>query len=94
MHVATDRAGRAGEGELDKAREVQNQLISVTPQVLVMAEAPTRPRDAYLLNRGLYSERGEQVTPHGIERIFPWNEELPKNRIGLAKWLFDPEASR
>jgi hypothetical protein len=88
--LATDPQVAQAKAELDKAREVQNQLISVTPQVLVMAEAP-KPRVAYLLNRGLYSERGEEVTPHGIERIFPWNEALPKNRVGLAKWLFDPK---
>jgi hypothetical protein len=55
-----------------------------------MADAPT-PRSAYLLNRGLYSERGEEVTPHGLERIFPWNDAWPKNRLGLVKWLFDPK---
>jgi hypothetical protein len=51
----------------------------------------THPRDAYVLNRGLYSEHGDPVTPQGLQRIFPWNEALPKNRIGLAQWIFDPK---
>ena len=55
-----------------------------------MRDAP-HSRESYVLNRGLYSERGESVTPHGLQRIFPWNEALPKNRIGLAQWLFDPK---
>jgi hypothetical protein len=29
------------------------------------------------------------VQPQGLTRIFPWDESLPKNRIGLARWLFD-----
>src|SRR4029077_19444122 len=25
------------------------------------------------------------------QRVFPWNEKLPRNRLGLAAWLFDPQ---
>jgi hypothetical protein len=29
------------------------------------------------------------VQPQAIPRVFPWNEKLPRNRLGLATWLFD-----
>jgi hypothetical protein len=88
--MARDPQVAEAKRQLDEAREAENKIVSILPQVLVMADAPL-PRAAYLLNRGLYSERGEEVTPHGLERIYPWNESFPKNRLGLAKWLFDPK---
>jgi hypothetical protein len=31
------------------------------------------------------------VKPQAIPRVFPWNDKLPRNRLGLAAWLFDPQ---
>ncbi len=50
-----------------------------------------KPRQTYDLVRGVYSEHGDPVEPQGLSRIFPWDESLPRNRIGLARWLFDPK---
>ena len=55
---------------------------------MVFSDMPT-PRPAYVLVRGLYSEHGEPVSPKGIDAVLPWNEAWPKNRLGLAQWLFD-----
>ena len=71
--VATDPEVTQAAAALSAAREAHNKLVMVVPQVLVMRDAP-KPRQAYLLNRGVYSERGEPVYPRGIERIFPWDE--------------------
>jgi mono/diheme cytochrome c family protein len=90
LEVATDARVVEASKKLEAAREVENQIRITTPEVLVMRDAP-HPREAYVLNRGLYSERGEAVAPGGLDRIFKWNEALPKNRIGLAKWIFDPK---
>jgi hypothetical protein len=75
---------------VQKAREEQNQLVSVIPVVPVMRDTPT-PRPTYVLLRGLYSDHGEQVRPRGLSQIFPWDDSLPQNRLGLARWLFDPK---
>ena len=74
---------------LHDVREEENQAVSWVPEVMVMAEAP-HPRQAYVLNRGLYNQHREPVEPSGISQVFPYDPSLPKNRIGLAKWLFDP----
>lgn len=43
--------------------------------------------EAFLLARGEYDQRGERVTP-SVPAVFPpMEDDLPKNRMGLAKWL-------
>jgi hypothetical protein len=87
--VAADpRVVEAG-AKVAEAREAQNQIISVVPEIPIMGDTPT-PRPTYLLLRGQYTDHGEEVQPRGLSQIFPWDDSLPRNRIGLAKWLFDP----
>jgi hypothetical protein len=53
-----------------------------------MGDAP-EPIPTFVLNRGVYSAPGEQVAPRGLEAVLPWDDRLPANRLGLARWLFD-----
>ncbi len=55
--------------------------------VMVMKEMK-EPRPTYILDRGVYDQPTEQVSPATPDRILPFPEEYPKNRLGLAKWLF------
>ena len=64
--------------------------MSVVPQVPVMGDT-LRPRPTYLLIRGVYTDHGDEVQPQGLAQIFPWDSSLPRTRIGLARWLFDPK---
>jgi hypothetical protein len=45
---------------------------------------------AYILMRGEYTKRGEKVTPITPAALPPMDKTLPKNRLGLAKWLLQP----
>lgn len=56
--------------------------------VMVMKEMPT-PRPSFILDRGVYDQPTTQVYPNTPESILPFPDDLPKNRLGLAKWLFD-----
>jgi hypothetical protein len=85
----TDRVA-AALAALTDAREADNQLVSVVPQIMVMEDMPS-PRPTYVLVRGQYAEHGERVTPRGLDTVLPWNETWPRNRLGLARWLFDPK---
>ncbi|HMO64756.1 MAG TPA: DUF1553 domain-containing protein, partial [Verrucomicrobiota bacterium] len=40
--------------------------------------------------RGAYDQPGDEVTPAVPEKIFPFAADLPRNRLGLARWLTDP----
>lgn len=66
--------------------QLQKSDIKEVP-VMVMQEMKT-PRQAYILNRGLYDQHGEKVYPDTPETILAYPEGFERNRLGLAKWLF------
>jgi hypothetical protein len=51
------------------------------------SEAPI----AYVLHRGEYDLRLDRVGPETPEVLPPMPAELPRNRLGFARWLFLPE---
>ncbi len=61
------------------------------PSVMVMEElAEVRP--THVLRRGRYDAPGEVVTPGVPEELLgAWPTGAPKNRLGLARWLTQPE---
>ncbi len=65
-----------------------NQNIDTIPEIMVMGDLPS-PRPTFILDRGAYDAPTEEVFPNVPEAILPFNENLPKNRLGLSKWLFD-----
>jgi hypothetical protein len=46
-------------------------------------------RNTYILERGVFDAHGEQVQPGTPRSILPFDPKYPKNRLGLAYWLFD-----
>jgi hypothetical protein len=87
--VAAAPGVAAARDALRAAAAAENELATAVPQVLVMGDAP-KPIPTFVLERGVYSAPGERVTPRGLEAVLPWDASLPPNRLGLAKWLFDP----
>ncbi len=56
----------------------------------VMNEKST-PAEAYVLFRGDYDKRRDKVAPGTPEFLSAYPEDLPRNRLGFAKWLLRPE---
>jgi len=46
-------------------------------------------RKTYVLKRGNYDTHGDEVQPGTPKAILPFDNGYPKNRLGLAEWLFD-----
>ena len=46
---------------------------------------------AYLLHRGEYDKRRDPVKPDTPGALPPMPDDLPRNRLGLARWLIRPE---
>ena len=46
-------------------------------------------RSTFVLQRGVYDAPGEQVYANTPASILPFDPDYPRNRLGLAKWLFD-----
>ena len=55
----------------------------------VMVMNDSVPRDAFVFNRGEYDNPGDKVLPNAPDFILPFSDNLPKNRLGLAKWTTD-----
>lgn len=77
-------------GELQRTRLERNALTENIPEIMVMEEMKQR-RPAYILERGVYDNHGAEVQPDVPAAILPFGKDLPKNRLGLAKWLLDPQ---
>ncbi|HEY3519289.1 MAG TPA: DUF1553 domain-containing protein, partial [Gammaproteobacteria bacterium] len=88
--TATDPQVVAARTALTAARARENELATSIPQVLVMGDAP-EPIPTFVLKRGVYSDPAERVEPQGLTSVLPWDESWPRNRLGLARWLFDPK---
>jgi len=72
--------------ELRKEKDKLEKSITTT---MVMTEM-SKPRDTFILGRGQYDNKGEKVTPGVPAFLPPMPEDLPRNRLGLAKWILDP----
>jgi hypothetical protein len=60
------------------------------PASMVMEEM-MKPRDTFILMRGAYDKKGEKVTAATPAVLPPMAMDLPRNRLGLAKWLVSVE---
>lgn len=70
-------------------REQLKKLEAQFPTTLVMKER-VQPRSAYVLIRGEYDNQGEQVERGTPAVLPPMNPGSPRDRMGLAQWLVDP----
>jgi hypothetical protein len=88
--TALDETLLTAEGALKSAREAQSKLVQPLPEIMVMRELP-QPKPAYILTRGAYDAHGAAVEPATPGVLPPMAAGEPRNRLGLAHWLFDPE---
>ncbi|MBX2821371.1 MAG: DUF1553 domain-containing protein [Rhodothermaceae bacterium] len=67
-----------------------NVLLNSIEEIMVMGDQP-EPRPTHVLERGMYDSPGEEVAPGTPASILAFPEDLPRNRKGLADWLFHPD---
>lgn len=81
---------RESQNDLQRARATLFDSLENIQEIMVMKEMD-HPRQTHVLERGVYDAPGEEVFPNVPDKIFPWKEEFPSNRLGLAKWLTHPD---
>ncbi|MEM7453375.1 MAG: DUF1553 domain-containing protein [Planctomycetota bacterium] len=78
--------------KLKAAREALCRHFDGLKEIMVMREM-SEVRPAYVLDRGAYDapRMDEPVSPLTPEALPEMAEDLPRNRLGLAMWLTEPE---
>ncbi|MEE2642950.1 MAG: PSD1 and planctomycete cytochrome C domain-containing protein [Planctomycetota bacterium] len=81
---------RSAEIALLNARADQLRPTRQFPRTMVMKELGKK-RQTHVLKRGQYNLKEELVSAE-VPGVFPpMKKGLPKNRLGLARWLVDPQ---
>lgn len=75
---------------LRKSRNELNAHLDSIREIMVMKDViPDRP--TFILERGMYDAPGEEVQVGIPDAVARFPDTLPKNRLGLAQWLFAPD---
>jgi hypothetical protein len=82
--------GTAITKKLTHLRKELKEIHGRSPTTLVMQENKDKEAHAHILSRGDYTARLEKVTPDTPATLPPM-ADLPRNRLGLAKWLTAPQ---
>jgi len=89
-YFESDKRYKKTDDRLRPLKKEKETIDKNTVRVMIMKDM-AKPRKTYILERGLYSKRKEEVTA-AIPAVFG---ELPsdttQDRLGLARWLVDPE---
>ncbi len=81
---------KAARDELENRRRAVADFEASIPTALVMEELP-QPRKTFVLMRGNYMTPGDEVTAATPAILPAMADELPRNRLGLARWLVAPD---
>ena len=84
--LAIDESSQKTRESLRAARAAVNAQIDSIPAIMVMRETE-EPRPTYVLDRGVYDAKGEPVAPRPPSFLPPMPDDLPRNRLGLARWM-------
>ncbi len=74
---------------LKAARAELVKFADGVKEIMVMREL-AQPKKSYVLWRGEYNHRREEVGPITPAALSPWPAGAPRNRLGLAQWLTAP----
>ena len=86
----SDQSLRQLKGKLNDAESRIKSMRNGFPKVMVMADM-SNPRQTFLLDRGLYNQRGETVEAAVPAFLPPLTEGEKANRLSLARWLVSRE---
>jgi hypothetical protein len=84
--MAVDTSVRNEMTQLKKLRTSLSDSMKGIKQLMVMEEM-SKPKKTNILLRGQYDQPGTEVFPNTPTDILPYPASLPRNRLGLAKWL-------
>ncbi len=84
-----DEPHRAASAKLAEVRQARARLADPVDEIMVMKEM-ANPRPTFVLNRGAYDSPGEPVSADTPDSLLAFAPDLPRDRLGLARWTVDP----
>ena len=75
---------------LNHISQLKKELAGLQTATMVMQDAK-QPPATNLMIRGDYTTPGDRVEPGVLAALHPLEPTLPRNRLGLAKWLVAPD---
>ena len=85
-HQQSDDETKSLEKTMSGLRDQRKSVVAKIPDVMVMGERD-KPRDTFLLNRGLYNDPGLQVTANVPASLPPLPTDSRADRLAMARWL-------
>ncbi|HEX5051868.1 MAG TPA: DUF1553 domain-containing protein [Planctomycetota bacterium] len=85
-----DIAGRVLFEELERTKKEKERVEARLTSALVMEELG-KPRETRVFVRGDYRHKGDLVETNTPAVLPPMAKDLPRNRLGLARWLVAPD---
>lgn len=80
-----------------EAKKIENELrlldtkiAKLQPSSLVMEEMP-KARNTFVMKRGNFLDPGSKVQPGTPSALHAFADDLPRNRLGLGRWLTSDE---
>ncbi len=87
LTTANEAYQAAAKQETELAARLDDLKRPIT-SVMIMSDLP-QPRETFVLNRGAYDSPTETKVTPGIPAVLPpMAKDLPRNRLGMAEWLF------
>ncbi len=71
--------------------ESEHRAIEQRGTIAHVMQERSEPAKAYILFRGEYDKRRDEVAPDTPKILPPFPSVSPRNRLGLARWLLQPE---
>ncbi|MGI9240926.1 MAG: DUF1553 domain-containing protein, partial [Verrucomicrobiales bacterium] len=84
-------AAREQQSEIAALEERRKTVFEQSAVSVMVMQDMAEPRDTFVLDRGVYSERRDKVEMGVPEMLPTFGEELPRNRLGFARWLVRPD---
>lgn len=72
------------------AEKKRDAFIRKLPTTMVMQENP-QEKETFIRKRGVYNSLGEKVTRNTPSILPPFTDDLPRDRLGLARWIVSPD---
>ena len=86
-----DKTYQTSVAQASALEDEKNGLQNKYPITHVQQEKMDATPVANILFRGAYDQKREEVKADVYSALNPFPKDAPKNRLGLAQWLIDPE---